>query len=116
MYPVTNAVEVSTDKIREAFEKAAVPDFNGTVSVHVRVLPTAANEVEFTVERKRNEQIDRPGTIREQEAPHVTNDRVNIVRMKFMEFKLILATPVVCVSGSFVKGILRGFIVQEVEQ
>lgn len=115
MHPVANAVEVSTDKILEAFEQAAVPDFTGQVKVHVRVLPTAGQEVEFTVERQKHHQVDAPGTIREKEMPLVTNDRVNGVRMKLRELRLVLTCPIVCVSGNFLRGVLKSFVVQEVE-
>ncbi len=113
MHPVANAVEVPTDKILEAFEKAAVPDFTGQVSVHIRLLPTAAHEVEFRVETKRSLPVNF-GTNHEEEKPFVTNDRINAVRMKLRELKLILYTPVVCVSGNFAKGMLKSFVVQEI--
>ncbi|MGH9501649.1 MAG: hypothetical protein ACRD20_02230 [Terriglobales bacterium] len=115
MHPVANAVEISTDEIREAFEKAAVPEFTGQVKVHIRLLPTAAHEVAFTVERSQTRQVDSPGVVRETIMPHVTNDRVNTVRMKLRELKLILYSPVVCVSGNFAQGVLKSFVVQEVQ-
>jgi hypothetical protein len=115
MHPVANTVEVSTEKILEAFERAAVPDFTGQVKVHVRVLPTAGNEVEFTVERNRTEQVQLFGSSKETTFPHVTNDRVNTVRMKLRDLRLILYSPIVCVTGNFAQGMLKSFVVQEVQ-
>ncbi len=113
MHPVANAVEVSTEKILEAFEKAAVPEFTGQVKVHVRVLKTAAHEIEFIEERIRTEQVFAPGTIRENTSPHVTNDRINTVREKLRELTLILYSPIVCVTGNFAQGVLKSFAVQK---
>jgi hypothetical protein len=114
MHPVANAVEVSTEKIQEYFEKAAVPDFTGQVKGYIRLLPTAAHEVEFTFDRTRTERVEL-GTVREKEIPHVTNARVNTVRVELMKLRIRLYCPIVSVTGNFSKGMLMSFAVQEVQ-
>lgn len=114
MHPVANQVEIPTEKISEAFERCAVPGFTGNITGHVRVLPSAAFEVEFRFEKEIAVQINKP---MDPEAPHITNARVAKVRRVLMESagRFRLGTPVRGVFGSFVDGELRSFKVLEVE-
>ena len=115
MHPVANQVEIPTEKISEAFERCAVPGFTGNITGHIRVLPSAALEVEFTFEKVATLQInkqDDPST------PLVTNARVAKVRRVLMENagRFRIGTSLSRVFGSFVDGELRRFDVIEVER
>jgi hypothetical protein len=114
MHPVANMVEIPTDKLCEAMERCAIPGFTGDFTGHIRVLPTAANEVEFRFEKKTTVQINKPD---EPAMPHVTNARVAKVRRVLSENaeRFRLGTKLSRVFGTFVDGELRRFEVFEVE-
>jgi hypothetical protein len=115
MHPVANQVEIPTDKISEALERCAVPGFTGSVTAHIRVLPSAAHEVEFRFEQATMVQINKPT---DPETPLVTNARVNKVRRVLMENaqRFRLGTPLSRVLASFVDGELRKFEIVEVSE
>lgn len=114
MHPVANQVEIPTEKISEALERCAVPGFTGNVTGHIRVLPSAAHEVEFRFETATTLQINKPP---DPEAPLVTNARVAKVRRVLLENadRFRIGTPLSRVFASFVDGELRRFEVIEVE-
>jgi hypothetical protein len=114
MHPVANQVEISTEKIEEKFCQEARPGFTGSVLARIRILPTAAHEVEFTFETKRVLQLAKND---EPETPHVTNARVASVRRALAEnAKLFrLGTALLGVEGHFVDGELRKLNAIEVE-
>ena len=114
MHQVANQVEISTDKIAEKFCQEARPGFTGSVLARIRILPTAAYEVEFTFETKRVLQLTKS---EDPEMPHVTNARVASVRRALAEnAKLFrLGTPLMGVEGHFVDGELRKLNAIEVE-
>jgi hypothetical protein len=115
MHPVSNQVDIPTEKISEALEACAIPGFTGNITGYIRVLPTAANEVEFRFEKAITLQINKPS---EPELPVVTNARVAKVRRVLLEnaprFKI--GTPLSRVFASFVDGELRQFQVIEVSE
>lgn len=114
MHPVANQVEIPTQKIEEALEKGAVPGFTGSVTVHIRLLPTAAHEFEFVSERRAMQQTN---ISREESTPLVTNDRVAKVRRKVAENsnRFRMGTKLSQIVGHFLDGDLRKFEVIEVE-
>jgi hypothetical protein len=114
MHPVANQVEIPTEKISEAFERCAVPGFTGNITGHIRVLPAAAFEVEFSFEKVATLQINKDD---DPVQPLVTNARIAKVRRVLMEnaHRFRLGTPLSRVFGSFVDGELRRFDVIEVE-
>lgn len=114
MHPVSNQVEIPTEKISEALERCAVPGFTGNLTAHVRVLPSAAHEVEFRFETATTLQINKP---QDPETPVVTNARVAKVRRVLLENagRLRIGTPLSRIFASFVDGELRRFEVIEVE-
>jgi DNA replicative helicase MCM subunit Mcm2 (Cdc46/Mcm family) len=117
MHPVANMVELDTTAIEEAFVRAAVPEFTGSVKVHIRLLPTAAHEVEFISEKHTNKLVEVPGTVREKLTPHVTNSRVVTVRYEVAELKkkLRLSVSVIGVTGHFMNGELKKIELHEVQ-
>jgi hypothetical protein len=114
MHPVANQVEIDTEKIAEAFCQRAIPGFTGSVRAYIRVLPTAAHEVEFRFETEKALQIERP---MDPEIPHVTNARVAAVRRAFAEnanlFRLGMALT--GIEGHFKDGQLLKLKAIEVE-
>jgi hypothetical protein len=114
-HPVSNMVDIPTEKISEALERVAVPGFTGNVTGHIRVLPSAAHEVEFRFETATTLQINKA---QDPEQPVVTNARVAKVRRVLLEnagrFKI--GTPLSRVFASFVDGELRRFDVIEVRE
>jgi hypothetical protein len=114
-HPVANFVPIPTEKISEALERCAVPGFTGKVTGYLRILPTAAHEVEFTFETETTLAIRRH---EETEAPVVTNARVAKVRRVLMEnadrFKI--GTPLSRIFATFDNGELRRFEVTEVSE
>ena len=113
MHPVANQVDIPTDKIGEALERCAVPGFTGSVRGHIRVLPSAAHEVEFLFEKSTTMQINKPV---EPERPIITNARVAKVRTVLLEHAHLfrLGTPVSGFFATFVDGELRRFELNEV--
>jgi|SRR5271166_5194279 len=114
MHPVANQVEIPTDKIAEKLCQEARPGFTGSVIARIRVLPTAAHEVEFTFETKRTLQLSKN---EEPETPHVTNARVASVRRALAENANLfrMGTPLAGVEAHFVDGELRKLHALEVE-
>jgi hypothetical protein len=114
MHPVANQVEIPTEKLSEALERCAVPGFTGNLIGHLRVLPTAANEVEFRFEKLTTLQVNKA---QDPEQPLVTNARVAKVRRVLLENsdRFRLGTKLSRVVGNFVDGELRRFEVIEVE-
>ena len=114
-HPVANQVDIPTEKISEALERCAVPGFTGNITAHIRVLPTAAHDVEFAFETDTVLKINKPD---EPSQPFVTNARVAKVRSVLREnadrFKI--GTSLSRVFASFVDGELRAFRVIEVSQ
>ncbi len=115
MHPVANQVEIPTEKISEALERCAVPGFSGSITGHIRLLPTAGLEVEFRFEKLVTLQVNKPT---EPERPIVTNERVAKVRRMVQEASsmLVVSAPVTLVYASFDNGDLRTFRVGEVEE
>lgn len=114
MHPVANQVEIPTEKLSEALERCAVPGFTGNLIAHLRVLPTAAHEVEFRFEKLTTLQINKPD---EPETPLVTNARVAKVRRMLLENQRLfrLGIPLSRVIGHFRDGELTRLEVIEVE-
>ena len=113
-HPVANQVEIPTEKISEALERCAVPGFTGSVTGYIRVLPTAALEVEFRFETATTLQINKPT---EPEQPIVTNARVAKVRRVLMENarRFMIGTPISKIFATFNDGELRRFEVIDIE-
>jgi len=113
MHPVANQVDIPTEKISEALEACAVPGFTGNITGHIRVLQSAAHEVEFRFEKATTLQINKPT---DPEQPMITNARVAKVRRVLLEHsdRFKLGTPLSRVFASFVDGELRQFQVIEV--
>lgn len=114
MHPTANTVEIPMEKVEEAFCQRAVPGFTGSLTCFVRVLPTAAHEVEFRFESDTVLQIARA---QDPEQPHVTNARVARVRRALAENAGLfqLGTKLHAIKGSFVEGELRSMRAIEVE-
>jgi|ERR1700691_34978 hypothetical protein len=114
MHPVPNEVEIPTEKISEVLERSAVPGFTGSVTVHIRLLETAAHEVEFRFERKTVLQLQKP---QDPEFPHVTNARVASVRRALAENARLfrLRASITGVMANFKDGMLTGMTGMEVE-
>ena len=114
MHPVANQVEIPTEKISEVLERAAVPGFTGSVTVHLRVRPTAGFEVEFITEKLVSLQINKPS---EPEMPLVTNARVAKVRRMLTEnrHRFFMGTKLSKILANFTDGELRKFELIEVE-
>jgi hypothetical protein len=114
-HPVANQVDIPTEKISEALERCAVPGFTGSITGHIRVLPTAAHEVEFAFETDTVIKINKPD---EPSQPMVTNSRIakvrNVLRENAGRFKI--GTPLSRVFASFVDGELRAFRLIEVRE
>lgn len=115
MHTVANQVEMLIDRLEEPFIQAAVPGFAGSVTVDIRVLPTAAHEVEFTVHRKCSEQVR---STKETVPAVISNERVQKVRLMIAEHRarFTLGTPIVSVTGHYVDGVLRSFDVHTSEK
>lgn len=114
-HPVANFVQIPTDKISEALERCAVPGFTGNVTGHIRVLPTAAHEVEFRFETETLVRITKP---QDPETPITTNARVAKVRRVLLEnaHRFQIGTPLSRIFATFDNGELRNFRVTEVSE
>jgi hypothetical protein len=114
MHPVSNQVDIDTEKIAEKFCQEARPGFTGSIIARIKVMPTAAHEVEFTFETKRTLQLSKPEA---PEVPHVTNARVASVRRALAENAALfrLGMPLTGVEAHFVDGELRKLHAIEVE-
>jgi hypothetical protein len=114
MHPVANMVEIPIEKIEEALVACAIPGFTGNITGHIKVLPTAAFEVEFSFEKLTTLQVNKP---QDPERPLVTNARVEKVRRVLSENaeRFRLGTALRCVYATFTDGELRRFEVIEVE-
>jgi len=113
-HAVTNRVPLPIEQLEEILSARAVPEFTGTVHVQVRVLATAALEVEFNAEVTINHQLAKSDDERK---PVITNDRVNKVRQAVREnaHRFTIGTRVTGVEASFVAGELRSFKIKEFE-
>jgi len=114
MQPVVNQVEIPTEPVLQALERAAIPGFTGSVITHVRVKPTAGFEVEFTFEKLVALQIEKPD---DPAMPHVTNARVARVRQAIAENAHLfrLGTPLTTLRANFTDGTLLKLTAVEVE-
>lgn len=114
MHPVANQVEIPTEKLSEALERCAVPGFTGQLIAHIRILPTAAHEIEFRFEKLTTLQIHKPD---EPETVMVTNARVAKVRRMLLENqnRFRLGTKLSRLVGNFRDGELTRLEVIEVE-
>jgi hypothetical protein len=114
MHLVANMVEIPMEKVEEALCQRAVPGFTGSVTVHLRILPTAANEVEFRFESEALLQIAKAS---DPETPHVTNARVASVRRALAENAGLfqMGTKLKALRCHFVQGELRKMSAVEVE-
>jgi hypothetical protein len=114
MHPVANEVDISTQKIEEVFCQKAVPGFTGSVTAHIRVLPTAAQEIEFRFETNKVLQIEKNS---DPETPNVTNARVYSVRRAIAENAQLfrLGTKITGVVAHFKDGTLLKLNAIEVE-
>lgn len=110
-----NQAEIPIEEIERMLTARAVPDFTGTVTIQIRVKPTAGHEVEFLAEVQSTHQVNRAI---EKTAPIVTNNRVNQVRMCIREHqhRFVLTTKVLAIKASYVSGEIRSFHVFEVEE
>lgn len=115
MHAASNQVEIPLDRLDEFLVARAVPDFTGTVRVSVRVLPTAAHEVEFTAETRAVHHVD---TSRDRGTPLVTNARVTKVRNLIREHahRFTIGTKMIAIEASFVAGEIRSFHIVEEEK
>jgi len=113
MHPVSNQVEIPTEQIEQALVSRAVPGFTGSVTIGVRVLPTAALEIEYPIETRTVQQI---GVTRDL-LPAITNERVARVRRMLAEnaAKFRLGTKLSAIVGNFKNGELSSLEIKEVE-
>ena len=114
-HPIANFVAIPTEKISEALERCAVPGFTGNVTGHIRVLPSAAHEVEFRFEQTTLVRIQKT---EDPETPLVTNARVAKVRRVLLEnaHRFQIGTPLSRIFATFDNGELRRFEVTEVSE
>jgi hypothetical protein len=114
MHCERNQIPIPTEEPERMLMARAVPDFTGTVTIHVTVLPTAAHEIEFRGEVERQGEL---GRSEEKSRPIVTNDRVNSVRRAIAENAdaFFIGTKLVAIKASFLRGELKSFKICEVE-
>ncbi len=114
MHDTRNTVQISPDEIERILTARAVPDFTGNVSIEIRVLPTAGQEVEFKAEIESHAPLSRS---QEKAAPIISNDRVYAVReaIRANAHRFVIGTRIVAVKASFLRGELKSFKICEVE-
>lgn len=131
--PIVNQVDIPVEPIARAFQEAVDEELTGSKRIHIRLRPSAAECVEFTVETERYHRIDEPEplTAREIGFPvdpivmarernrDVLEDPRRLAIVYCLEEKvaprLKLGTPIVSVTGEFQKGMLRTVHVQDVK-
>lgn len=115
MHSIPNQIQIPPDEIERILEARAVPDFTGTVTINVCVLPSAAHEIEFRTEVE----SFAPLSCRSQEngTPIVSNHRVAAVReaVRANADRFVIGTKIVAIKASFLKGELKSFKTCEVE-
>jgi len=114
MHPVTNQVEIPLGQVEDALCQRAVPGFTGSVIVHIKVLPTAAFEVEFRYETDTVLQLQKK---QDPEMAVITNARVASVRRALAENANLfrIGTPLHAIRCHFENGELRKMHAKEVE-
>lgn len=120
MHPVANAVQVSTEVIEKELCAFAKPGFTGSRKVFIRVLPTAALEVDFLAagvetQGAQPKSIQSP-TLHEMEHPQELTPRQLKVRQKLREnaHKFTLGMKLTAVVGHFTDGNLNRFDLETV--
>ncbi len=114
MHAETNRIPIPMDEPERILTSRAVPDFTGTVTIHVRLQPTVAHEVEFRAEVNNQAPLTRS---EETSQPIVTNERVAAVRRAIAANaeKFYIGTNLVAIKASFLRGELKSFTLCEVE-
>lgn len=106
-------VDLPLDRIDEALVQCAIPGFWGELCVDVKVLPTAAFEVELHIERRT---VTESATTKSDVAIVPSNERVNKVRQGFSQFarKFRLECPVSRLTARFRDGHLTSIDATEI--
>lgn len=113
-----NEVEIPLESIETALVQCAVPGFTGTLTVEVRLQPTAALEVELHTERKTVIPSDKVQRERADTPVIPSNDRVNKVRSRMAEVqsRLKVICTVTSIRAVFKDGHLVSLEIFEREQ
>lgn len=111
-----NQFEIPITGIEDALVQCAVPGFWGQLIIGVRLLPTAALEVELHKETKTITQTE--AVTRDTERIVPSNDRVNKVRSRMREVqeRLRVFCPVTSIKGAFKDGNLVSLEITEREE
>jgi hypothetical protein len=105
-------LEIPLERVEHALFAAAIPGFYGDVTIELRLMNTAAFEVEMTAKRKTISQ----GDVSKDQGPVVpTNERVSKIRAKLSEIspRVRLYLPVTTLRAVFKDGHLVAFEVTE---